>query len=335
LTQGHSMPGPFRAPWWLSNPHLQTLWPTWMRPRPSMALQRERLETPDGDFLDLSWASAATGPRVLLLHGLEGSLRSHYASGLLQSLSAAGFRPVLLHYRNCGEEPNRLPRSYHSGETGDIDFVIRRLEAEGRPITAAVGVSLGGNALLKWLGEQGEQAPIVTAVAVSVPFLLADAARRLDQGLSRLYRRHLLERLRESYRRKFSLIPSPLRVDLEALHSFRDYDDQVTAPLHGFADVDDYYARCSSRQFLGRIRVPTLILHARDDPFMLPSTCPEPQELSDAVTLECSRHGGHVGFVAGRWPWCAHYWLDERIVAHLRQYLAGNPVSCTACPTDC
>ncbi len=314
----------FRAAWWLRNPHLQTLWPTWRRRRPPLPIRRERLETPDGDFLDLSWVSAAAGPRVLLLHGLEGSLRSHYAAGLLQSLCAAGFQPVLLHFRNCGEQPNRLARSYHSGETGDIDFVIRRLAADGRPLSAAVGISLGGNALLKWLGEQGERAPLATAIAVSVPFLLADAARRLDQGLSRIYRRHLLTKLRASYRRKFSRIPSPLQVDLEQLHTFRDYDDQVTAPLHGFAGVDDYYGRCSSRQFLRRIRVPTLILHARDDPFMFPATCPGPRELSAAVTLELAEHGGHVGFVAGPWPWRPRYWLDERILEHLKHYLPGG-----------
>jgi hypothetical protein len=325
LQSGRVRPSSFRPAWWLRNPHLQTLWPTFLRRRPALRICRERLETPDGDFLDLSWVDGTLGPRVLLLHGLEGALGSHYAAGLLNSLATAGFQPLLLHFRNCGDEPNRLPRSYHSGETGDIELVIHRLAAESRPVSAAVGISLGGNALLKWLGEQGEAAPLSAAVAVSVPFVLADAARRLDKGLSRIYQRHLLSKLRNSYRRKFARIPSPLHVDLRRLRNFRDYDDQVTAPLHGFAGVDDYYTRSSSRQFLDRIRVPTLIIHAQDDPFMFPGSCPQPGELSPAVTLELSEHGGHVGFVAGRWPWRPHYWLDERIVGHLRQRLGAIP----------
>ncbi|MGD2083573.1 MAG: hydrolase [Chromatiales bacterium] len=308
----------FRPARWLSGPHLQTLWPTFFRRRPPLAVHRQRLDTPDGDFLDLSWAAGADGPTVLILHGLEGSLRSHYAAGLMGGLARAGFRPVFLHFRNCGDEPNRLPRSYHSGETGDLDFVVRSLSAAGRPVVAVVGFSLGGNVLLKWLGERGEHAQVRTAVAVSVPFVLADAAERLDRGLSRLYQRHLLGRLRASYRRKFARMPSPLDVNVDRLRTFREYDDAVTAPLHGFAGVDDYYARSSSRGFLPRIRVPTLILHARDDPFMFPETCPDAAELSPTVTLELSRGGGHVGFVTGPSPGRAGYWLDSRILDHLR-----------------
>jgi predicted alpha/beta-fold hydrolase len=312
----------FRPAWWLPGAHLQTLWPTLFRPRPRLALRRERLEMPDGDFLDLSWLDRRRpGPRVLILHGLEGSLRSHYAGGLMHTLGRAGFDPVLMHFRNCGDEPNRLPRSYHSGETGDLDWVVSYLARAQRPVRAAVGFSLGGNQLLKWLGEQGSRAPLVTAVAVSVPFVLADAARRLDQGLSRLYQRHLLTRLRASYRRKFSTLPSPLDVDPDSLRNFRAYDDRITAPLHGFAGVDDYYTRSSSRPFLGRIAVPTLILHARDDPFMFPDTCPAPDELGEHVVLELSAHGGHVGFVQGPAPWQARYWLDERVLRHLKDTL--------------
>jgi len=312
----------FRPAWWLPGAHLQTLWPTRFRRRPRLALRRERIETPDGDFLDLSWAAdSGSGPKILILHGLEGSLDSHYAGGLMHTLAEAGFEPVLLHFRNCSNEPNRLPRSYHSGETGDLDWVVRSLARTDRPMSAVVGFSLGGNQLLKWLGEQGAEAPVRTAVAVSVPFLLADAARRLEQGLSRLYQRHLLSRLRASYRRKFAALPSPLSVDPDSLRSFRAYDDRITAPLHGFAGVDDYYARSSSRQFLGRIAIPTLILHALDDPFMFPETCPTAAELSPRVTLELSKHGGHVGFVQGTLPWRAKSWLDGRILAHLSESL--------------
>ena len=308
----------FVPAWWLPGPHLQTIWPTLLRPRPALRLSRQRLELPDGDFLDLSRNGQEHAPRVLVLHGLEGNLRSHYAAGLLYALAGAGYHAVLLHFRNCGDQPNRLARSYHSGETGDLQWVLEHLVDEtGSPVKAAVGISLGGNALLKWLGERGEQTLLERAVAVSVPFLLDQAADRMERGWSRLYQNHLLKRMRASYRRKLRLIPPPLRVDPERIGSFREFDEHITAPLHGFAGADDYYRRCSSRQFLGKIRTPTLILQARDDPFMWPKTIPLENELAPAVTLELSEHGGHAGFVAGLAPWRAHYWMEERILAYL------------------
>lgn len=301
--------------WWLPGPHFQTIWPSLVRRRPALNLRRQRLELPDGDFIDLSRNGPEDAPRLLILHGLEGNLTSHYATGLLHALAQSGFQGILMHFRNCGDEPNRLARSYHSGETGDLQCVLEHLaEERGRPVRAAIGVSLGGNVLLKWLGEQGEQTLLERAVAVSVPFLLDQAAERMERGLSRLYQNHLLKRMRASYRRKLDLIPPPLRVDPERIHTFREFDEQITAPLHGFAGADDYYRRSSSRQFLGRIRTPTLILQARDDPFMWPQTIPKESELAPAVTLELSEHGGHVGFVAGAVPWQARYWMEERII---------------------
>ena len=314
----------FRPAWWLPGPHLQTLWPTFFRRRPVLSLERRRLETPDGDFLDLALGGRPEGPLVLLLHGLEGSLESHYAGNLLAALNRAGRRTAFLHFRGCSGEPNRLPRSYHSGETGDLQFVVQWLAENLAPVDAVIGFSLGGNVLLKWLAERGEAAPVRRAVAVSVPFRLADADRRLRRGLSRLYLRHLLGRLRRSYREKFARLPSPLDVDVDRLRTFHDFDDQVTAPLHGFAGADDYYARASCRQYLKRIRVPTLILHARDDPFMFPDTVPGETELPPAVTLELSEHGGHVGFVSGPWPWQAEYWLERRIVEWLDSEQTGR-----------
>ena len=311
----------FQPAWWLPGPHLQTLWPTFCRLRPRLDLTREQVELPDGDFLDLAWGPLRDGPLVLVLHGLEGSIRSHYAGGMLHTLAQAGFQAVLMHFRGCNGRPNRLPRSYHSGETGDLQQVIERLAPRG-PVAAVIGFSLGGNVLLKWLGERGGRAGIEAAVAISVPFRLDDAARRLERGFSRLYRGHLLRKLRASYRRKFSGMPSPLApLEVGSLRSFRAFDDRVTAALHGFAGVDDYYGRCSSRQYLKDIRVPTLILHARDDPFMYPATVPAAGELSAPTTLELARHGGHVGFVAGRLPWRARYWLEGRCVAFLVQRL--------------
>lgn len=305
----------FRPLWWLGSPHLQTLWPVFFRNRPALALRAERLELADGDFLDLAWADVE-GPLVLVLHGLEGSLQSHYAAAVISALAGAGYRPVFMHFRGCSGEPNRLDRAYHSGETGDLAQVVAHVvRVAGQPLFAAIGYSLGGNVLLKWLGEQGAAAPLTTAVAVSVPFRLQDGAGRMSRGLSKIYQRHLVRRLQAGYRRKFADRPSPLNVDIDALGTFWSFDNQVTAPLHGFRDVRDYYGRSSSRQFLADIRRPTLILHALDDPFMFHDTVPTEAELSDDVTLELSRHGGHVGFVGGRL--LPRYWLEPRILRHL------------------
>lgn len=305
----------FEPPWWLSGPHLQTLYPVGFRTRPNIELRRERLELPDGDFVDLAHGGPQAGPLLLMFHGLEGSLNSHYARPWMQTFHQAGWRTLFMHFRNCSGEPNRLPRSYHSGDTGDIAFLIDTIRAR-EPATplAALGVSLGGNALLKYLGERGPETPLGMAIAVSAPFRLDLAAERMEHGLSRLYQWHLLRHLRRHAREKFALMPAPIDLSaLDAMTSFRLFDDQVTAPLHGFAGVDDYYARSSSRQYLKHIRVPTLILHAEDDPFMTPEAIPTEPELSDAVTLELSPHGGHVGFVAGP----TQYWADQRIAEFL------------------
>jgi hypothetical protein len=310
----------YRPAWWLRNAHAQTLWPALMRRRNVPTVSWERLELEDGDFLDLAWYGPDNAPVVLFLHGLEGSLRSHYAGGIMQALAEAGRRTCLMHFRNCGREPNRLPISYHSGKTDDPQRVLEHIAAtHGQPPVGAVGISLGGNVLLKWLGEQGERSRLERAVAVSVPFRLDQAARRLEEGGSRMYKRHLLNAMKASYRRKFARMPSPLDIDLDRLATFFDFDDAVTAALHGFAGVDDYYARCSSRQFLPAIRVPTLILHASDDPFMYPETAPEEWEISEQVTLELTSRGGHIGFVEGHVPWRTRYFAERRIA----EWLAG------------
>lgn len=305
---------PFQPAWWCRGPHAQTLWPHLMRPRPKVLLRRERLELPDGDFLDLDWTVGNEGPIVVILHGLEGSSRSQYARGLLKVLHEKKWRGVVLHFRGCSGEPNRLARGYHSGDTGDLARTIdhlRRREPD-TPI-AAVGYSLGGNVLLKWLGETGVKAPLQAAVAVSVPFVLQEAADRFCCGFSRLYQWALLRSLKRNYRRKFTHLPSPLSIDPACLKRFWDFDHHVTAPLHGFDSAEDYYAKASSRQYLRHVRVPTLVIHAKDDPFMTEAAIPGPTELATSVTLELYPQGGHVGFVSGRWPWRPRYWLENRI----------------------
>lgn len=305
----------FEPAWWLPGAHLQTLYPYLARRHRPPPLRRERVELPDGDFIDVDWGPDYDAPLVLLLHGLEGSIRSHYAAGLMHSLDQCGFQVALMNFRGCSGEPNRLPRSYHSGDTADLDFLVRRLHQRhpGRSLYL-VGISLGGNVLLKWLGENPEQAFVQKAVAVSVPFELNKAALRLQTGLSRLYQYYLLRKLRRSIRLKAQRMHLPVNVgELDGLKSFRAFDDRVTAPLHGFAGVDDYYRRSSCRPFVAMIKTPTLLLQALDDPFMTPDVVPAGSEVGPGVTLELSKRGGHVGFIAGAWPWKVRFWLDERI----------------------
>jgi predicted alpha/beta-fold hydrolase len=310
----------FRPAWWLPGPHLQTLWPFLFR-SPALADGRvERLDTADDDFLDLAWYGTTDGPVVLLLHGLEGGLDSHYIRRSVRALRAGGYQVCVMQFRGCSGVPNRLARSYHSGDTADLAFVLQQLRDSGRAPFALVGFSLGGNVLLKWLGEQGERSGVRCAMVVSVPFRLNDAAVRMASGLSRIYQKYLIDSLVAKCEIKFAQHPAPTNTPLRKLKTFRLFDDQVTAPLHGFAGVDDYYARASSRGFIPAIRTPTLILHASDDPFMYPDTPPTAAELPAAVHLELTAHGGHMGFVTGNWPWRARYWFTQRLLAWLADH---------------
>lgn len=322
---------PFQPAWWLRSPHLQTIYPALLRRPPALAgLRRERLETPDGDFLDIDWCDNGDQPLVILLHGLAGSSRSGYIVGLQHSLRRQGMASVALNFRGCSGEMNRLARCYHSGETEDIDFLYRTLRQRfpGRAM-AATGFSLGGNVLLKWLGEQGDQLDLCAAVAVSVPLLLNECADKLDRGFAKIYRDYLLRELKQYMRVKRRHLQDIgqheqaeriLRLgDLSDIQSFWQYDDRVVAGLHGFADAHDYYSRSSSRQFLKHIRVPTLVLQARDDPFMTERVLPTSAELSDQVQLEVCAGGGHVGFVGGS-LFRPEYWLEERIGKFLQKY---------------
>jgi len=315
----------FRPAWWCRGAHMQTLWPVFVRRRPAVSLQRERLDLPDGDFLDLDWTSPSAGsPIVLILHGLEGSSDSQYARGMLQAIVRRGWRGVVMHFRGCSGEPNRRTRGYHSGETGDIGYVLNLLrEREPDTPIAAIGYSLGGNVLLKYLGENGRNTPLRAAAAVSVPMLLNECALRLEHGFSRAYQWHLVRSMRQSVEAKRRRIRLPIKVDdLTQIHTFRQWDDAITAPLHGFLGVDDYYAKSSSRQYLAGIAVPTLLIHAKDDPFMTERVIPSQQELSPTIAFELYDSGGHVGFVGGPWPWQASYWLEERIPEFCADHVA-------------
>ncbi len=321
-------PTVFRPAWWLPGAHAQTIAGRLARRARPDGLRRERVDTPDGDFLDLDIAPLAQPgkPLVLLLHGLEGSARRGYALETYRALAAYGVGALGLNFRSCSGEPNRLARSYHSGDTGDLRFILDVLTARyPRSPLGIIGFSLGGNVLLKWLGEEGDDAAsrVRAAVAVSVPYDLAACERALaGSRMGRFYLHHFLETLVQKTEAKAALIQG--RIDLERVRrsrTFREFDDAATAPLHGFAGADDYYARSSSAGFLGRIRVPTLLIHARDDPFLPASAFPwEVVRSNPCIQSLITPHGGHVGFIAGS-PWAPRFWLEEEAARYLARQL--------------
>jgi len=312
----------YQAPWWLPGGHLQTIVAA-LRPPPRAQTTRARWETPDGDFIDVDFAGPEEAGRALVLfHGLEGSSDSAYARGIAREAAAAGWRVALPHFRGCSGEPNRLARAYHSGDSEELDWILRRLVAEIGQLRA-VGISLGGNVLLKWLGEQGARAApgVARAAAVSAPLDLRAAGAALDHGLNRLlYTRMFLKSMKASARAKIAA--HALAVDaarIAAARTLREFDDAYTAPLHGFRDVEDYWTRASSAPWLAQIRVPTLVLNAQNDPF-LPRAALEAatQRASNAVLIESPDTGGHAGFLTGPFPG-RHGWLARRVLEFLSQ----------------
>lgn len=289
---------------------------------PKVALRRERFTLADGDFVDLDWLSdtSESGPILLILHGLEGSSKSAYVNRLLRTCQESQWRAVVMHFRGCSGEPNRLARGYHCGETGDLDAIIHHLTDHSDTNLCAVAYSLGGSVLLRWLSAHPDNTRLKVAAAVSVPFQLQAAAERLDQGFSRLYQWVLLRSLKESLKRKAQArgVAAP---NFGSLKTFRAFDGAITAPLHGFTSADDYYSKASCRPHLQHIRVPTLLIQALDDPFMTATGLPKPDELSPQVQLELSKHGGHVGFVGGT-PWAPHFWLNDRLKCLLEPYMS-------------
>ena len=316
---------PFTPAWWLGNRHAQTIYPSlpWSG-APVVKLKSEPLELPDGDVAMVDWVEggpeADTGaPLLIILHGLEGSAKSSYARSLLHAATRMGWRAAVLHSRDCGDYRNRLPRRYHAGETNDIRYFLDSLRTAGHegPMLAA-GFSLGGSVLLKYLGENGVTTPLTAAAAICVPLSLHDSADALTNGFSKIYQTHLLKRMKKALRRKFDRYTAAFdwQRSMNA-RTFSEFDDAVTAPLHGFSGKDEYYDRCSAVQFLADIRRPTLIINALDDPFMKPAAIPHEELLSDDVRIEISGGGGHVGFIRGGLPWRPEYYLPSRIIGFL------------------
>ena len=311
----------YRAPAWLPGGHLQTLYASLLAPRPRVAYRRERWNTPDGDFIDLDWAqirnAADANPLVVLFHGLEGNSHSQYASALMAATRDRGWRGVVVHFRGCGGELNRLPRAYHSGDSAEIDWILRRLKLDNPSIQLfAAGVSLGGNALLKWLGEQRDAANAIVAgaAAISAPVDLMASGDALGRGFNMIYTRNFLATMRRKTLAKLALFPE--LCDRERMldsRTLREFDNIVTAPLHGYRDTDDYWTRASSKPLLRHIAAPTLMINARNDPFLPAAALPAAGELSAKVTAEFPPTGGHVGFVTGVFPGQLD-WLPQRML---------------------
>ncbi|HNP35339.1 MAG TPA: hydrolase [Woeseiaceae bacterium] len=326
---GRIAPSNFRPAKWLKNRHLQTIYPTlpWAcRARPR--LRREVLRLPDGDEIAIDWLvpdqqAPGQAPLLVVLHGLEGSSQSSYARSLMAESESRGWQCCVMHFRDCGNHRNRLPRRYHAGETNDLRFFLGQLEQREHigPIVAA-GFSLGGNVLLKYLGEATGTSPVRAAAAVSVPLNLHLCADALNTGYSMIYQYYLLDRMKRALRRKFNRDTAAF--DWQAAmtaETFAEFDDAVTAPLHGFRGKDDYYDRCSSMHFLSAIARPTLIINATDDPFMTPGVIPGEKDLSASVTVERCEQGGHVGFIDGGTPLNPHFYVPGRVSAFLAPHL--------------
>jgi len=310
---------PFKPATFAKNPHSQTILGRFLRPNPGLHATAERLELADGDFVDLFHIDG-NGPVVLIVHGLAGSIKSGYARALLGRIKEKNWHGVFIQLRGYGTEPNRLPRFYHGGDTSDVVFALNHLKRRfPHKSVFVVGYSIGANIVLKMLGEYGHTGPVTAAIAVSVPFVLQEAVGRLDVGFSKLYQWSLLRELKHNIFEKFSAGNAPVDIErLKQCRNFYQFDNTVTAPLHGFKNADDYYQRSSCRQFLGAIRTPTLIVHSSDDPFMTAKVIPRNKELSCHVQLELSTSGGHVGFLSGTLG-AVDFWLENRIIDFIQQ----------------
>jgi predicted alpha/beta-fold hydrolase len=317
----------YKPAWWLPGRHLPTAWGKFGRRRPPVHDRLERIGTPDGDHITLARMGVmrAGRPHLLVLHGLEGKLTAKYAHGLLHQAQRRGWSGDLMMFRSCDGEVNSARRFYHSGETDDVALVIRSLIADQPDVHLLLaGVSLGGNVILKWLGEQHSRVPanVRRAAAISTPFDLEAGADHMTGGLGPIYLRHFLKTLTEKTVLKLATYPDLVdREELRRVRTFRDFDDLVTGPLHGFSDAHDYYTKSSSITFLDLICVETLLLSSWDDPFLPSEVLEKVRRIAaynSKLFLEFSRRGGHVGWIEGP-PWAQRYYMEERVVGWLAE----------------
>lgn len=316
----------FRAAWWLRNPHLQTLWAAKIHHAPTPAVKFERITTPDDDFIDLCWSLVGDGPLIIIFHGLTGSYRSPYVRALMSSLQTQHISSVLMHFRGCSGEPNTTPGAYHSGHTKDIQHTVNLLSKRfPQRALIAVGYSLGGNALLKYLAKT-DDCPLQYAISVCPPLLLAEGAKRINEGFSRVYQATLIKQMRNAMRDKHSKYPelSLQKYSFDKYTNFTDWDHHVTAPLHGFASGDDYYKKASTLSDLRTIAPRTHVICSKDDPFFTERCLPvDDSQLSAQVTFEVVSGAGHVGFIEGAVPFFGRDWLRRRLVQLVTENIAS------------
>jgi uncharacterized protein len=310
----------YRAPILFTNPHVQTVFPTLFRKVTGVSYRRERIDTPDGDFLDLDWSNIGSKRLAILLHGLEGNSTRTYILGMVKALNNGGWDAVAVNFRGCSGEPNRKLRFYHMGETGDLETVVSHVVGLGSyEELSLLGFSLGGNVILKYLGERGQDvnAMFKKAVVFSVPCDLTSSSRKLDHPANRLYMRRFLRMLHEKIRMKMEILPASINDrGYERIKNFEDFDDAYTAPIFGFKNAEDYWTRGSSKPFLSKISIPTLLINSADDPFLAEPCYPvEEASKSKCLFLEMPVHGGHVGFVTLNNR--NQYWSEGRAVSFL------------------
>jgi predicted alpha/beta-fold hydrolase len=320
----------FKAAFGLKNKHLQTIYATYFRHLTPMYFAIEKFTLSDGDFVECYWKKLQnhknTTPIVILFHGLTGSYKSPYIQGTMQKLKKAGFSSVLMHFRGCSGKENSLPRSYHSGDTKDaFEFISSIKNRYPDAKIFAVGYSLGANMLLKLLGEQKEKCKLNAAVGVSAPMLLDVCANHMNQGFSKLYQKRLLKDLNAALEKKYDSYEMQNLIhikkeNINKLQSFWAFDDAYTAPIHGFSSAKEYYKKSSAKQYLKDIEIPTLIIHSKDDPFMTEDVIPKKNEVSKKVQLEITKHGGHVGFIAGN-LFKPEYWMEKRVVEFFKEFI--------------
>lgn len=321
----------FKPAWWFCNAHMQTIAPLIIRRRLRVPTIEEVLVFPDDDFTELAWTerpeTGSRKPIVIILHGLAGSKDSAYIKGMLRAVQREGWIGVLMHFRGCGRQKNNRASAYHSGETGDIRYFLQVLK-ERYPCVplAAVGFSLGGNVLVKYLGEEQHNSHLVAGVSVSAPLDLADCSRRINQRLSKIYQKYLLMPLKQGMKEKQACFQDeyPLgKEEIKRIKTMWQFDHQITAPLFNFPDAETYYVQSSGKPFLKRIQTPCLMIHSADDPFMTKACIPEAHELSASVIFELSQRGGHLGFVAGDNLKNPVFWCETRVPEFLKHYLSG------------
>lgn len=323
----------FKAAWWLTNPHFQTIAAKFFRRKKQVTTLSETIELPDGDFIDISWTklpekdtlpTAKQQPIVVVLHGLEGSKDSHYSKGMLATIKNNGWIGLLMHFRGCSGKPNRQGPSYHSGDTRDITYLTQQLTARypDHPLFI-VGISLGANVLTRYLAET-PTTPYKAACAICAPLDLASCSARVNVGFSKVYQKYLVDMLKASTQEKIALnlLPNIESNKLKKISTIYAFDHYVTAPLNGFSSADDYYQKVSGLNFINQIKHPCLFIHSKDDPFLNhEKTIAFNSALPDNITFEVTEQGGHVGFVSGANPFKPVYWLEHRVPEYFKNYL--------------